>query len=147
MSGPIDMHVHMPTESFFGTLEPFLEKLRRYFRSDAGVRDVKSVLKEYEEVGIEKLVMLPVNAVKISGRVGDTNELMAEIQRISPERLIGFATVDPMSPKQAVEELYHAINNLGLRGLKLHPQLQCFRPDDERAFRVMKQQKSLGYQS
>ena len=144
MSGPIDMHVHLPTESFFQTLGPFMEHLRRYFRSDAGVRDMRVVLEEYSEAGVDKLVLLPINAVKVSGREGDTNELVAEIQRIDPERLIGFATVDPLSPKKAVEELYHAVNDLGLRGLKLHPQLQCFRPDDERVFGVYEVAEELG---
>jgi len=49
-------------------------------------------------------------------------------------RLIGFARVDPTdgktkSPDAAVNELNRAVNNLGLRGLKLHPLAQLFVDD------------------
>jgi uncharacterized protein len=45
----------------------------------------------------------------------------------APDRLIPFATVHPRHPN-AVKELRRCINELGMRGLKLHPWLQSFSP-------------------
>ncbi len=65
-------------------------------------------------------------------------------------RLIGFARVDPTdgktkSPDTAVNELNRAVNNLGLRGLKLHPLAQLFLDDiqDDITKRVVKRAGEL----
>ncbi len=43
-----------------------------------------------------------------------------------PKRLVGFASVVPNPTDIAVRELKRAIEDLGLRGLKLHPGMQGF---------------------
>jgi len=45
----------------------------------------------------------------------------------NPERLIGFASVVPNPADIAIKELRRAVQDLGLRGLKLHPPMQGFR--------------------
>ena len=140
----VDIHAHFPGEGFYGTFQPFIEHLKKYFRTEARFRDVDEVLKEFSEAGVSKIVLLPIEASKVSGKPGDTNELFSEIQRKAPDRFIAFATVDPLSPKQASEELERAVKDLELKGLKLHPQLQCFRPSDDRAFRVYETAEELG---
>ncbi|MEM2701500.1 MAG: amidohydrolase family protein, partial [Nitrososphaerota archaeon] len=131
MSGrPIDFHVHLTTPGFFRTLGPFVEKMRSYFRSDFGQIGIEEALREYEEAGVGRMVLLPLDASRLTGIPGDSNEQMAELQRVDPERVIAFATVDPLGGKRSVLELERAVKDLGLRGLKLHPQLQRFRPDD-----------------
>jgi predicted TIM-barrel fold metal-dependent hydrolase len=57
----------------------------------------------------------------------DTNDYIADMQREYPERLIGFACVNPhVRPGR---ELERCINELGLRGLKIHPECHCFAVD------------------
>ncbi len=141
---PIDVHAHLTTPGFFRTLGPFLEKVKAYFRTDFGEITIEQALREYEEAGIRKLVLLPTEASRLTGILGDTNDYMAELQRVDPERVIAFATVDPLAGKRAVAELERAVKDLGLRGLKLHPPLQCFRPDDERCFEVYQAAEDLG---
>ena len=49
---------------------------------------------------------------------GGGNEHLAEIVSWNPDKFIGFAHHNPFEP-DAVEQLEHAVNELGLRGYKL----------------------------
>jgi len=71
------------------------------------------------------------------------NEYVAEYVHAHPEKLIGFASVDP-NEKGATEKLEGAIQNLGLRGLKLGPVYQNFDPAGEDAMRVYERANALG---
>jgi predicted TIM-barrel fold metal-dependent hydrolase len=59
------------------------------------------------------------------------NEYIAGYVRTHPEKLIGFASVDP-TRDDARETLEHAIKDLGLSGVKLAPIYQHVHPLDER---------------
>lgn len=64
------------------------------------------------------------------------NERVAEHVNRHPERLIGFAGVDPSRPQEALDELSRAQNDLGLSGIAVAPAAQNFHPSDSRAMRV-----------
>ena len=51
--------------------------------------------------------------------------------RDHPDAFVGFGSTDPLKGARAVEEI-DRIAELGLKGVKLHPSLQAFAPDDER---------------
>ena len=59
------------------------------------------------------------------------NELIAEYVAEHPEKLVGWASVDP-NDDDCVEQLSYAVEHLGLRGLKLGPTYQHFDPADRR---------------
>jgi uncharacterized protein len=59
------------------------------------------------------------------------NEVIAEYVARHPDKLIGWASVDPGEP-DAIERLEHAVLELGLRGVKLGPAYQHFDPTDRR---------------
>jgi len=65
--------------------------------------------------------------------VGDkyptTNNYIAECLKKHPERLVGFGRVDPRRENEAIKELNRIKQKLGLTGIKLHPMVECFRPD------------------
>jgi uncharacterized protein len=63
------------------------------------------------------------------------NEYIAEYVKTHPEKLIGFAAVDPMRDNVS-ETLEHAIDELKLRGVKLGPIYQNIHPLDERMMPV-----------
>jgi predicted TIM-barrel fold metal-dependent hydrolase len=52
------------------------------------------------------------------------NAYIAEAVRRYPDRLIGFAEANPRDP-QAISSIRRAVEDLGLRGLKLHPLLMA----------------------
>ena len=57
-------------------------------------------------------------------------------------RLTGFVNVDPSLPS-ALEDVRKGYE-LGFRGLKLHPRIQCYRPDDESCVAVVQRAGDLG---
>jgi uncharacterized protein len=59
------------------------------------------------------------------------NEVVADYVAQHPDKLVGWASVDPNEP-DCVERLDHAVGELGLRGLKLGPVYQHFDPQDRR---------------
>ena len=71
------------------------------------------------------------------------NDYVAAYVSEHREKLIGFASVDPRDA-DAPAELRHAIENLGLEGLKLGPIYQHFDPLSERAFAVYEVAQELG---
>ena len=69
--------------------------------------------------------------------------LVAKACREHPKTFVGFGSVDPLKGDIAVGELDH-IASLGLKGVKLHPSLQAFQPDDERFWPLYERCEELG---
>jgi predicted TIM-barrel fold metal-dependent hydrolase len=86
-----------------------------------------------DEAGIDKTVILPndfglaMGESKVS--VEDQNKAYADLQNKHPDRIVAFATVDPRRPN-ASDLIEKAINEWGLKGVKLHPGVGYF-PDAE----------------
>lgn len=71
------------------------------------------------------------------------NEYVAEYVAQHPDRLIGFACVDP-NDSDAPDELEHCVATLGMRGLKLGPIYQHFDPTERRFFPLYERAQRLG---
>lgn len=63
------------------------------------------------------------------------NRFIAEYVRRSPDKLIGFAGIDP-TERTAIDELRSAKVLLGFRGIAISPANQDFHPSDTRAMRL-----------
>ena len=61
------------------------------------------------------------------------NDRTAEWVRRDPDRIIGFAAIDPMEDNH-IEELERGVEDLGLRGVKLYPVLGRYSPADPLVF-------------
>lgn len=127
----IDMHVHLPTPEWLdGSMAGYVEAAERYFHSKVARRTVDEVADEYRALDVGAL-LLAWDAETATGRPRLANELIAEACAGHPDVFFGFGSVDPLKGDAAVAEVAR-IRGLGLRGLKLHPSLQGFAPDDER---------------
>jgi predicted TIM-barrel fold metal-dependent hydrolase len=73
-----------------------------------------------------------------------TNDFVAGCARDHPDAFVGFASVDPLKGEAATRELERAVRDLGLRGLKLHPTAQGFRPDDRAVYPIFETAAALG---
>ena len=125
----IDMHVHIPRQP--GLPEFKVEEgMRRFFRLKSVPKDAAELAAKYREWDILGVIYSFGDTESNTGEPPDTNDYVAGIVREYPEQFIGFATVDPWKGKGAVQELGRAIEELGLKGLKLHPIQQGFFPND-----------------
>ena len=75
----------------------------------------------------DKVVVFGIQA-KATG-IWVPNEVIADYVRQHPDKLQGWASVDPNEP-DCVEQLVYCVEELGLRGLKLGPVYQHFDPED-----------------
>jgi predicted TIM-barrel fold metal-dependent hydrolase len=71
------------------------------------------------------------------------NEVIADYVRQHPEKLIGWASVDPNEP-DCVEQLRYAVDTLRLRGVKLGPVYQHWDPQDPKHWPLLAECQRLG---
>jgi predicted TIM-barrel fold metal-dependent hydrolase len=115
--------------------------------------------------GFDKIVILAISPQFLDGELIGTvdsygitdvpgppspekcNDYIAALQRQDPERIVGYASVNPnyRGPKAAVRELERAVTELGLLGVKLYPMYQDWSPADPvLAFPVFARAEELG---
>jgi predicted TIM-barrel fold metal-dependent hydrolase len=75
----------------------------------------------------DKVVVFGLQAKAVG--VWIPNELIAEYAAQHPDKVVGWASIDP-NERDCVAQLDHAVEELGLRGLKLGPPYQHFDPTD-----------------
>ncbi len=85
-----------------------------------------------DEAGID--VSLIHSVATTPKQVCSINEFLAVTANASKGRLVGLGTLHPDSPDQAAD--VRRLIDLGLRGVKLHPEIQSFALDDPRSFRI-----------
>jgi predicted TIM-barrel fold metal-dependent hydrolase len=90
--------------------------------ADVSVDDLLAAL---DGAGIERAVAVP--AKPRGYHLAPANELVAAAVGAHPERLTGFARVDPNLGDEAATELERCFATLGLAGLFLHPWEETFR--------------------
>ena len=120
----------------------YIEAAERYFRSTVARKSVDELAEEYRAMDI-MAVLLAWDAETATGRPRLPNELVAQAARDHPETFVGFGSVDPHKGERAVEELA-AFPELGLKGVKLHPSLQAFNPEDEAHWPLYARCQELG---
>jgi uncharacterized protein len=91
----------------------------------AGMLSADSLLDQMDKAGVKHTVLFAM----YSPLLYSSNEFVAEICKQFPDRFTGFASVEISNP-DAPQILEKAIIDLGLKGLKLHPPLQNFFPND-----------------
>jgi hypothetical protein len=87
------------------------------------------LLAQMDEAGVDRSILFAVDAPIVYA----SNEYVHELCSRHPDRFIGFASVNP-NDRGAAKSLDRAVRKLGLCGLKLHPPLQNFAPDDRIAW-------------
>jgi len=104
--------------------------------------DIKDTILDMEEAGVDKSVVVAIDAETTKG-YKISNEIVAEAVKKYPDKLIGFASVDPHKGKLALNELEYSIKELGLKGLKLIPHLIEVFPNDKIMYPIYEKAKEL----
>src|SRR5579859_177263 len=124
----IDFHVHLPTPDWLdGSMAGYVEAAEAYFRSPVQRQSLDELAARYRGLGL-RAVLLAWDAETATGRPRVPNETVAAACRDYPDVFTGLGSVDPHK-STAVAEVA-SIAALGLRGVKFHPSLQAFAPDD-----------------
>lgn len=130
----IDFHVH--TAYYRSRTPAYMELLRQAWgdRMDWMLETYSSpqaFVGLMDESGIDYAVILAELAPITSGIAA--NEDVAQFCSQSP-RLIPFASIDPNTSENPVDELAELVRNQGFKGLKLYPTYQHFYPNESKIY-------------
>ena len=89
-------------------------------------------------------IIFSVDTETSTGEPPDTNDYVASIVNKHPQQFTGFASVDPWKGRASVIELERSVEELGLKGLKLHPIHQSFFPNDTHFYPLYEKAAELG---
>src|SRR5579875_2771717 len=123
----IDFHVHPPTKEFVNALGQYYQTTLRYFRSDSKLLSTKEFAEDLRNQGVSKAVLLPLTS-SLPGYSSIPNDHIKSLIEVDPDLFIGFAAFNLDRP---LEDLKYAIEVLGLKGIKIHPQLLGVKPDED----------------
>jgi len=73
------------------------------------------------------------------------NRIIANIIKKYPNRLLGFAVINPRWYRESVDEVIRAKEEFGMVGLKFHPAACHYRPDLPLMDRVMEKAIAIGF--
>ena len=138
----IDFHTHPVLIREFVEEYPNYERsARQVFNIGNNFQPLETFFLQMDVAGIKKAVLLPIDCKRARKDAVSSNEQVAELCAQS-KRFIGFASVDPLK-KGAARELENTVKKMGLKGLKLDPALQDFRPDAHKANAVYEVAEAL----
>jgi predicted TIM-barrel fold metal-dependent hydrolase len=90
---------------------------------------------------VDKSIVLGFKSKYLQAEI--PNSYVAQYVNRFPQKLIGFAGIDP-TERSAIDELHAARDHLQLRGITLSPANQDFHPCDSRAMRLYAEAEKLG---
>ncbi|MDB4897804.1 MAG: hypothetical protein JWN15_4066 [Firmicutes bacterium] len=79
----------------------------------------ETIIRLLDEAKVDRAIIMTY--VDAPGRTSDALEYIAESCARYPDRLIGYARMNPGYGQQAIDMFEHAIRHYGMKGLKLHP--------------------------
>jgi predicted TIM-barrel fold metal-dependent hydrolase len=141
----IDVHVHIEIDAQ-GRLslpDEFAEASAKYFGADHRAPGIPEIAAHYRERDIGAVVFT-VDTEAFTGHPALSNEEIAE--RVAEHRdvLIPFASIDPHKGRLGARRLRTLVESHGMRGVKFHPSLQGFAPNDRTAYPLLEVAQELG---
>ena len=103
-------------------------------------RSPETLLREMDRLQISKAVLCPNKPLGYA--LEPANRFVAETIRQYPDRFYGYVRVDPWQGKYALIELKKGIEELGLKGLLLHPYEELFQISDRKIDPLMEYAES-----
>ena len=125
----IDVHVHLEPAVSSSEAQTAAKK---YFGDSGAARDAKSQAEYYRSRKMG-CVVFTVDE-RLSGVTRVSNDDVVKFAADNPDIAIAFASIDPTRGPAAVKEARRLVSAGVVHGLKLHPQLQQFFPNDPMAY-------------
>jgi predicted TIM-barrel fold metal-dependent hydrolase len=124
-----DVHVHLeaPVDGSATDLAA-----RRYFGDSGAPRDPAAIAEYYRSRRVA-CVVFSVDE-RLSGRPQLSNDEVADFAAAHADVALAFASIDPHRGAEGVREARRLVESGRVRGLKLHPPVQQFVPNDRLAY-------------
>lgn len=116
----IDCRFRPLTPEFMHYIVPTPQNFRITRTAPPEPESLSTTLENFKAIGISKAVVSGRDMESLGGKKV-SNEYIASLTQQYPEVFIGVAGADPMKGKQALEDIEHAVKNLGLKGVSLDP--------------------------
>ncbi len=114
----IDAHTHLGPIDMLGKRRAYIPFMYHDL-SDVDVFSPEMILKSMDICGIDKSVFF--STLSHAEDYSEANAWTAGVMKRYPDRLIGYAFINPVGGARAVDDLKRCINDYGLKGIKLHP--------------------------
>jgi hypothetical protein len=124
-----DVHVHVEHTEAATAAD---DASAKYFGDSGAARDRASIAEYYRSRKMA-CVVFSVDE-RLSGRPQVPNDVVAQFAAENADVAIAFASLDPTRGPAAVREARRLVDAKLVRGLKLHPPLQQFFPNDPMAY-------------
>jgi len=127
----IDAHVHVETDGGGNfSLDPeLMAASAKYFKADHNRTPTLEEIATYYRERSMAAIVFTVDAHVATGHPPLSSLNIIKAAKMFDDAVIPFASVDPNAGPAAVAQL-HDLADAGARGLKLHPSLQRFAPND-----------------
>lgn len=141
----IDVHVHVEIDAHghMSLPEIFMDASSAYFHAGQRTPTIDEIAEYYRERRIGAVVFT-VDTEAFTGHPALSNEEIAEGAAKHADVLLPFASVDPAKGRAGARLLRRLVTEHGMRGLKFHPSLQNFAPNDGSAYPLLEVAQELG---
>lgn len=126
----IDAHAHIFPEKIAAKAAVGIGEFYDLHMDNDGT--LSTLLKICDKAGVDRCIVQSVATVP--QQVESINNFIAQSVSEHPDRLVGFGALHP--DYENIEGEVQRIVELGLKGIKLHPDFQRFQIDEERAFPI-----------
>ncbi len=140
----IDVHVHPMDDAYVEASLPFIPAANRMFNGKFSARPDAQIADDFRR---DDALAIPIAWDAEHGAGGGIydNARLAALTRDYPDVFLpGWAMVDPWRGRKGLEEIEHAIKDLGLLGVKYQPPVQGFSPNDRQFYPIWDLMQSLG---
>jgi len=122
---------------------PFMAAAQRMFADKFDARPDEQIAEDFRR---DDVLAIPIAWDAEHGAAGGVydNDALAALCKAYPDVFLpGWAMVDPWRGRKGLEEIEHAIKDLGLLGVKYQPPVQGFAPSDRQFYPIWDLLQSL----
>ena len=123
----IDTHMHINQEELLAEDIIGYLKAKGIWEQMSSKLKPEGVVESLDEGGIDKGVIFPLTFMPPDRQWQKMNDMTASYMQQYPERLVGFAIINPHDVPASVKELERGFDELQLKGVKIHGSMQgCY---------------------